>query len=424
VNFNNGVDQTAGNTITGTGGLTKTAGGVLTLASAANNYAGGTTITGGTLRFGVNNALPTAGAVAVNGGGQLDIGTSSGTVGDVTLAGGAITASGGTLTGNIFNVQSGTISATLAGTSPTTGLTKTTDGTVVLAAANVYGGLTDIQGGSVQLTADAIPHDVQISGGANLDLQTSTAHIGTLSLIGGTVTGSGTLSGAAYNVQSGTISATLGNNGSALVKSGTGTVVLQGTNSYGGTTIGNGVLAIGAANNLGVGGLTLDAGTLETTGHVTLDATHAVTLTNAAAGIDVLNTGDTTTLVGQLTGTGGLNKTGQGALALASSGAIGNDYYGATNVAAGTLLAESENALSANSALVIADGASVILDFGGASGNALAIPTAVVPSFAAPAMIGAPALGSPLAVPEPGTLVLLLVATLGGCGLWLGRRGR
>jgi hypothetical protein len=71
-------------------------------------------------------------------------------------------------------------------------------------------------------------------------------------------------------------------------------------------------------------------------------------------------------------------------------------------VLAGALLAEADNALSPNSSLVIADGASVILDFGGAGGTSL-------PGFAAPtpalAIAVAPTLAPAgiAAVPEPGT---------------------
>ena len=63
-----------------------------------------------------------------------------------------------------------------------------------------------------------------------------------------------------------------------------------------------------------------------------------------------------------MTGSGGLNKTGPGTLELAS--AAGNNYSGDTNVLAGTLMADTDNALSPASNLVIGDGASVVLNFG------------------------------------------------------------
>jgi autotransporter-associated beta strand protein len=132
-------------TITGTGGVTKTAAGRLVL-TAASGYSGGTSVSGGTLQYGIANALPTAGAVTVNGG-QLDLGTNSGAVGAVTLTSGAIT--GGTLTGTRYNVQSGTASANLGGSGST--LLKNGTGTVTLTSANTYAGGTTVSGGTLNV---------------------------------------------------------------------------------------------------------------------------------------------------------------------------------------------------------------------------------------------------------------------------------
>ena len=152
---------------------------------------------------------------------------------------------------------------------------------------------------------------------------------------------------------------------------------------------------------------------MQTTGAYTLD-TGTVTLTDPTAGIDTPLFTDDVTLSGVITGTGGLNKTGPGTLELAA--AAGNDYSGDTTVLAGTLMADTDNALSPASNLVIGDGASVILNFGGATGNdSIGGFTAGVPQFAAPTL-ATPAL-SPAGistVPEPGTGLLLLVGALGG----------
>ena len=204
------------------------------------------------------------------------------------------------------------------------------------------------------------------------------------------------------------------------MKTSAGTVTLSGSNSYaGGTSINGGILAIGAAANLGAGNLTLGAGTLQTTGSYALNA-GTVALADPTAAIDVSGSNDTVTLAGLVTGTGGLTLTGPGNLAL--SNAAGNDYSGDTTVAAGTLLAQADNALSPNSNLVIGDGAAVVLDFGsGGSDDSLTslaapLPAAVVAT--APAL--APAGIS--TVPEPGTWTLLLAGIVSGFGLWLRRR--
>ena len=122
------------------------------------------------------------------------------------------------------------------------------------------------------------------------------------------------------------------------------------------------------------------------------------------------------TLSGLITGTGGLNKTGPGTLELAS--AAGNNYSGDTSVQAGTLLADTDNALSPASNLVIGDGASVVLNFGnvgagfGLGGFGAPLP-AVAPALAEPV---APAPAGISTVPEPGTLALLVAGGAGGPG--------
>ena len=148
-----------------------------------------------------------------------------------------------------------------------------------------------------------------------------------------------------------------------------------------------------------------------------------VTLTDPTAGIDTPLATDDITLSGLVTGTGGLNKTGPGTLELAS--AAGNNFSGDTNVQAGTLMADTDNALSPASNLVIGDGASVVLNFGNVgAGFGLG-------GFGAPLPAVAPALAEPVApvpagistVPEPGTLLLLLAGALAGLVVWR-RRSR
>jgi autotransporter-associated beta strand protein len=109
-----GDTRITGTIATTTGTLAKSGAGKLTL-SAANTYTGLTTISGGTLAYGVANALSTGG-ITLNGG-VLDIASFSDSVGQVTLTTGNIVGTTGTLTSTAnFSTTSGTISATLAGT--------------------------------------------------------------------------------------------------------------------------------------------------------------------------------------------------------------------------------------------------------------------------------------------------------------------
>jgi autotransporter-associated beta strand protein len=127
--------------------------------------------------------------------------------------------------------------------------------------------LTDVQDGVLRLGADlALLSDLQTSGGT-LDLDGYSTNAGTVTVLSGAIVGSGTasLSGSAYLVESGTISANLGDlNPSALTKTTSGTLVLSGSNGYkGGTVVNDGTLlvtnsrAIYDGTNLSVGEPTL-----------------------------------------------------------------------------------------------------------------------------------------------------------------------
>ena len=79
----------------------------MVLLSAANIYTGPTTISGGTLATGVNNALPSGTTVNFNGNSTLNVGAMSQTIAGMTVASsvtGAVTGSGGTL-----NVSGGSV---------------------------------------------------------------------------------------------------------------------------------------------------------------------------------------------------------------------------------------------------------------------------------------------------------------------------
>jgi autotransporter-associated beta strand protein len=161
---------------------------------------------------------------------------------------------------------------------------------------------------------------------------------------------------ATVQVDSGsvTVSDTLGGGTDAqitggLTKTGAGTLVLSGANSYtGGTKVTGGTLSVSADNNLGGppagNGLTLDGGTLLATAGFA--SARDLTL-NSGAGTFRVASGNTLAFTGSLSGTGKITKTEGGTLSLA--GAPSGDI----TVTGGTLSLGSSLTLSAGRTVAI-----------------------------------------------------------------------
>ncbi|WP_374631127.1 autotransporter domain-containing protein [Pannonibacter indicus] len=118
----------------------------------------------------------------------------------------------------------------------------------------------------------------------------------------------------------------------AVSKTGAGTIVLSGTNSYtGGTLLNAGTLSVSGDQNLGGtnGSLTFNGGTLASTANMSSSRSMVF---NSAGRFDVA-TGTELQLTGTLTGSGGLLKSGSGALYLTGT----SSYSGGTTISAGTL---------------------------------------------------------------------------------------
>ncbi|MFJ5299255.1 autotransporter-associated beta strand repeat-containing protein [Pseudomonas sp. NPDC088368] len=124
---------------------------------------------------------------------------------------------------------------------------------------------------------------------------------------------------------------------SPIAKLDTGTLVLNGANTYsGGTSLQGGTLIVGNDSALGSGVLTAANGT-------TLDTNADVALGNGIVLNGGLNIGGSNalTLDGTISGTGGLIKNGPAALTLNGD----NLYQGATTLKAGSLIVGSDSAL-------------------------------------------------------------------------------
>jgi autotransporter-associated beta strand protein/T5SS/PEP-CTERM-associated repeat protein len=314
-----------------------------TIMTGSNYYTGGTIISRGTLKLGSDDRLADTGNVTISGG-TLDLGGYSDTVGLVTLNSGSIT--NGTLTGSSYSLQSGTVSAVLAGSGS---LTKSGAGTVTLSGQNSYTGGTIISRGTLKLGSDdrlADSGDVTVSGGT-LDLGGYSDTLGLVTLNSGSIT-NGTLTGSSYSLQSGTVSAVLAGSGS-LTKSGAGTVTLSGQNSYtGGTIVNAGLLATLGENRIATNrSLTVNSGgTFQLGGNQTISSLSGDG--SVALGSSTLTTGsEDSVFSGNLSGLGGLTKEGAGTFTLSGN----NTFLGNTTLAGGALILDSSNSLAHDSVI-------------------------------------------------------------------------
>ena len=283
LSFDRSDASTVANTIGGTGNLVQAGTGTTTLAGA-NTYAGTTTINAGVLRIGADANLGTAPSGATAGQLVLNGGTLE-TTASFTLDGNrgvTLGASGGTI-----DVDAGTTLGYGGIVAGPGALAKSDTGTLVLTGNNTYGGTTTVSAGTLQVG----------NGGTSGTLGT------------GAVTNNGTLSFNRSDASS--VANTIGGTGS-LVQAGTGTTILNGNNTYAGTTtVSAGTLQVGNGGTSG----TLGTGAVTNNGTLSFDRSDASTVANTIGG------------------TGSLVQAGTGTTVL-----IGNNTYAdTTTVSAGTL---------------------------------------------------------------------------------------
>jgi fibronectin-binding autotransporter adhesin len=200
--FDQASNGTYAGVMGGSGGLTKSGAGTLTL-TGANTYSGVTTINGGTLSVGADNNLGSGGGLAF-GGGTLQYSNGFSSSRAVTL-----NAGGGTID---TNGNSATLSGIIGGTG---GLTKSGTGTLTLSGANTYSGGTTVNAGSLLGDTASLQGAITNNATVIFDQATDGTYAGAMS-------GSG-----------------------SLTKSGTGKTILSGTNTYtGDTNINGGILSV------------------------------------------------------------------------------------------------------------------------------------------------------------------------------------
>ena len=328
-------------TITGTGSFQQTGIGT-TIFTAADSYAGGTTITTGAL--------------------QLGDGTTDGSItGDITDNASLVADDTGTLT----------LSGTISGTGSFQQLGA---GTTILTAGESYVGGTTISAGTLQLD----------DGGASASIAGSVTDDGTFAIdrsdtftFGGTISGSGafqqlgtgtTILTAASDSFTGTTTISAGTlqlDDGGTSGSITGNVTdnanfaidrsdiytfggaISGTGAF--QQIGTGTTILAAASDSFTGTTTISAGTLQlddggTSGSITGNVTD-----NANFAID---RSDTYTFGGSISGTGAFQQIGSGTTIITAS----DSYTGGTTVTNGTLELGNGGGLAGGGALTIDGG--------------------------------------------------------------------
>lgn len=402
--------------------LTKSGAGILNLTGTLS-YTGGTYVNAGTLNLnaGSTNPLATTGSITVTGG-TLNFGaaTTQAVSGAVVLAGGTI--SGGTITksGGSYDVRNGTISSALAGT---VGLTKTTSGSVTLSTASSYSGGTLVEEGSLLATVAGSIGTGHLTIGSlaggpaasftasdNLDVVNNSATVtvysngtfnfgngdnirdlvivggsvvtkfsyvtNSLTMTGGTISGTGGLNGTANSVTtlasdttatisasmnlaggSGTITYTVAdgaaaidlnvsggmgpNNSTNVTKAGAGLMAVGSSNYTGITTVNGGTFSVGLLANggtaSGIGASASGATNLRLGNGATLQYTGSGHSTDRLFTVNGTAAGHSATL--DASGTGAVNFTNTGGIAWGTTAQTRTLKLGGTSTAANTLSA-------------------------------------------------------------------------------------
>lgn len=300
-----------GNTVSGTGSLTKLAAGTLTL-SASNSFQGGSTLSGGALRVAHANALGT-GAMVSSLGTTLEVTNSINVTNTLSVYNVKFLNGGNTLSGRITNNntvydvntgQTNTLSGYLTGTGSVTLI-----GGGVLAitgTTNDYTGNTVISNGTVRistLTNTSTPGSLGVSNNITLAGTTTSTNVNSsttavIDYTGGNVTtdrtfvmdnGGGTINMATAATEM-TLTGSASGSGKLIV--GEGTLVLSNTataNAFSNNSIqvdSGATLKLAASNQIGnTTGLILNGGTLLVGASTLSDSLGTLTL-SASSTID------------------------------------------------------------------------------------------------------------------------------------------
>lgn len=363
---------TVGGVLSGSGTLGLTGGGTVTLNSA-NSFSGSLNVTGTTVAMGNKSALGNANnTITIGQGGVIDIKGTDDVLYSYTLAGGTLQNTGASTntghqqtkgltltddstvggTGNFYVLNSGynATTVTLGGHK----LTKTGGNTVGFYTVTFDAGSLEVQGGALAFThsnkgdntfngnttltlnvdnsgsTDRASGTVKVNAALTLDAQKSAS----VSLNTSMQSAAASVTASAAFGQALTLSGMVSGAGS-LTKTGTGTVVLSGANTYtGATSINAGTLVASSASALGNGsavsvaaGAMLDLNTALTVGSLTLSGSEtegvdgAILKFKAPSSLTV--TGALTFASGSILDAANIEYS-TGAVTLATAGSIGS----------------------------------------------------------------------------------------------------
>ena len=317
-----------------------------------------------------------SGTLTLNSGAQLIAST-------LNLLDGSTIAGAGTLSNgaNPLTLSGGSISATVGGTG---GLVKSGTGTLTLTGANTYTGGTTVDGGTLSIADGALGGgDVTLAEGTTIKFNGSSF----------TTTNDFHITGdPVFDVASGTTQTVSGviddatgpTNPGVVEKTGAGTLLLSGANTYsGGTTIAAGILQIGTdsvfntpgdpasgivSSAIGTGTLTFGGGTLQA-GSDTIIA-NGIDLNTADGTIDA--NGHDISLAGLISGTHGLSivSSGGGAVTFANAS---NSINGIAVGGSGLRISESGDGDFGSGLVALGDGTGITFTAAGNYSNTVTV---------------------------------------------------
>jgi fibronectin-binding autotransporter adhesin len=313
---------------------------------------------------GVFNTVGSTEAVLVASGATLRFNGSTNVtqqnIGTLSGAGTVINSGSNALSLHINATSNSTFSGVITDTTNNLSLVKLGSATQTLSGNNTYKGTTIISNGVLQIG----------DGGTNGTLGTGavTNQAGLVINRGGTYLVSNNIAGTG-----------------GLTNIGAGTVTLTGSNTYsGGTTLSAGHLRLNTTNAAGTGTITQADGSSVLEINAGGTVANAMSVYNVAfvnggntlSGPITLNnaiftnvaSGVTNTITGELTGTGGITKQGDGGLIIA--GSVSNSFTGTSVVEGGTLiLSNSAGGAVSGTSIQVNSGASLILAASDQIGN-------------------------------------------------------